>query len=152
GFARAAHVVRLVTDIPRVTGVPMEPRAALGHYDAASGRYTLHAGGGAIVRPKKEVAIILGLEAQQGRGIAPHTGGNFGTRNFFYPEFALVCWAARKVGQPVKWTCERNEAFLSDYAGRDFHVEAELALDAEGTFLGLMTTRLSNLGAYTASF
>jgi aerobic carbon-monoxide dehydrogenase large subunit len=152
GFDKAAHVVRLATDIPRVTGVPMEPRAALGHYDPASGRYTLYAGGGAIVRPKKEVAIILGIDATRVRVIAHEVGGNFGTRNFFYPEFALVCWASRKVGRPVKWTCERQEAFASDYAGRDFRIESELALDAEGNFLGLRATSISNLGAYTASF
>ena len=86
------------------------------------------------------------------RVIAREVGGNFGTRNFFYPEFALVCWAARRVGRPVKWTCDRNEAFLSDYAGRDFRIESELALDAEGNFLGLRATSISNLGAYTASF
>jgi len=152
GFDKAAHVVRLATDIPRVTGVPMEPRAALGHYDPASSRYTLYAGGGAIVRPKKEVAIILGIDAERVRVIAREVGGNFGTRNFFYPEFALVCWASRKVGRPVKWTCERHEAFASDYAGRDFRIESELALDAEGNFLGLRATSVSNLGAYTASF
>ena len=61
-------------------------------------------------------------------------GGNFGTRNFFYPEYALLAWAARRVGRPVKWTCERSEAFLSDYQGRDLTVEAELALDADGQF------------------
>ena len=61
GFAEAPFVVRIETDIQRVTGVPMEPRAALGHYDPATGRYTVHAGGGAIVRPKKEIAFILGL-------------------------------------------------------------------------------------------
>jgi carbon-monoxide dehydrogenase large subunit len=152
GFARAEHVVRLETTIPRVTGVPMEPRAALGHYEAASGRYTLYAGGGAIVRPKKEVAIILGIEAEKVRVIAREVGGNFGTRNFFYPEFALVCWASRKVGRPVKWTCERQEAFLSDYAGRDFRIASELALAADGTFVGLHATSISDLGAYTASF
>ncbi|HEX9557950.1 MAG TPA: molybdopterin cofactor-binding domain-containing protein, partial [Reyranella sp.] len=152
GFATARHIVKLSTDIPRVTGVPMEPRAALGHFDAASGRYTLYAGGGAIVRPKKEVAIILGIEPEQVRVVAREVGGNFGTRNFFYPEFALVCWASRRTGRPVKWTCERQEAFLSDYAGRDFRIESELALDADGTFLGLSATRTSNLGAYTASF
>jgi carbon-monoxide dehydrogenase large subunit len=63
-----------------------------------------------------------------------------------------VCWAARRIGRPVKWTCERHEAFLSDYAGRDFLIESELALDADGTFLGLRATSTSNLGAYTASF
>ncbi len=72
GFDRAAHVVRLATDIARVTGVPMEPRAALGHYDPASDRYTLYAGGGAIVRPKKEVAIILGASTcRAGAGDRP---------------------------------------------------------------------------------
>jgi carbon-monoxide dehydrogenase large subunit len=151
-FAQARHVVKLRTEIQRVTGVPMEPRAALGHFDAASGRYTLYAGGGAIVRPKKEVAIILGIEPEQVRVIAKEVGGNFGTRNFFYPEFALVCWASRRIGRPVKWTCERHEAFLSDYAGRDFLIESELALDADGSFLGLRATSTSNLGAYTASF
>ncbi len=84
--------------------------------------------------------------------IAHEVGGNFGTRNFFYPEFALVCWAARKVGRPVKWTCERHESFASDYAGRDFCIESELALDGAGNFLGLRATSVSNLGAYTASF
>ncbi|MFI5002248.1 MAG: xanthine dehydrogenase family protein molybdopterin-binding subunit [Reyranellales bacterium] len=152
GFAKARHVVRLETDIQRVTGVPMEPRAALGHYDSDSGRYTLYAGGGAIGRPKRELAIILGIEAERVRVIARETGGNFGTRNSFYPEFALVCWASRRIGRPVKWTCERQEAFLSDYAGRDFRIESELALDADGNFLGLQSVSTSNLGAYTASF
>jgi carbon-monoxide dehydrogenase large subunit len=152
GFARAAHVVRLETDIVRVTGVPMEPRAALGHYDAASGRYTLYSGPGGVGRTKREIAIILGIEAEKVRVIAHDIGGNFGTRNNFFPEFALVCWASRKVGRPVKWRGDRHEAFLTDYAGRDFRVESELALDADGNFLGLNVKRLSNLGAYTVSF
>jgi carbon-monoxide dehydrogenase large subunit len=33
-FARAAHIVSLDTWVQRVTGVPMEPRAAVGVYDA----------------------------------------------------------------------------------------------------------------------
>jgi carbon-monoxide dehydrogenase large subunit len=151
-FARARHVVKLGTEVQRVTGVPMEPRAALGHFDPASGRYTLYAGGGAIVRPKKEVAIVLGIEPERVRVIARDVGGNFGTRNSFYPEFALVCWAARRIGRPVKWTCERHEAFLSDYAGRDCRFESELALDGDGRFLGLRASATSRIGAYTASF
>jgi carbon-monoxide dehydrogenase large subunit len=152
GFAEAEHVVRLETHVQRVTGVPMEPRSALGAYDAGSGRYTLYAGGGAVVRPKKELALILGLEPEQVRVIAKEVGGNFGTRNYLYPEFVLVAWAAKKVGRPVKWTCERGEAFLSDYAGRDLTVEVELAVSSEGRFLGLHSTNTSNLGAYTASY
>ena len=151
-FAEAEHVVRLETDIQRIAGVPMEPRAALGHYDPATERYTVHAGGGAIVRPKKEIAIILGIPPAKVRVIARDVGGNFGTRNSFYPEFALVAWASKKTGRAVKWTCERQEAFASDYAARDFRIESELALSADGRFVGLHATSTSDLGAYTASF
>jgi len=151
-FAGAEHVVRLETDIQRIAGVPMEPRAALGHYDPTTERYTVHAGGGAIVRPKKEIAIILGIPPAKVRVIARDVGGNFGTRNSFYPEFALVAWASKKTGRAVKWTCERQEAFASDYAARDFRIESELALSADGRFVGLHATSTSDLGAYTASF
>ncbi|CAN5595377.1 xanthine dehydrogenase family protein molybdopterin-binding subunit [soil metagenome] len=152
GFAEAEYVVRIETDIQRIAGVPMEPRAALGAYDSATGRYTLHAGGGAVVRPKKELAFILGVEPEQVRVIARETGGNFGTRNYLYPEFVLVAWAAKRVGRPVKWTCERGESFASDYAARDLRVESELAIAADGKFLGLHATATSNVGAYTASY
>ncbi len=151
-FARAVHVTRFETWVQRVTGVPMEPRAALGVYDAASGRATLYAGGGGVVRPKRDLAHMLGLPEDRVRVIAREVGGNFGTRNYSFPEFTLVVWAARRLGRPVKWTCERGEAFLSDYQGRDLAVEAELALDRDGNFLALRAANLSNLGAYSLSF
>jgi carbon-monoxide dehydrogenase large subunit len=151
-FARAAHVTRLDTWVNRVTGVPMEPRAAVGVYDAASGRYTLYAGSGGIVRQKKEIAAILGVPFDNVRVIAREIGGNFGTRNSFFPEFALVVWGSRRIGRPVKWTCERSEAFISDYMGRDLTVSAALALDADGHFLALRTDNLSNVGAHSGSY
>jgi len=150
-FAVAAHVVHLKTWIQRVTGVPLEPRAALGAYDAAAKRYTLYAGSGGVVRQKRELAAMLGVEEGAVRVVARDTGGNFGTKNSFFPEFVLVAWASRRVGRPVKWTCERGEAFLSDYQGRDLTVEAELALDARGNFLALRASNLSNAGAHSAS-
>jgi carbon-monoxide dehydrogenase large subunit len=151
-FARAAHVTRLDTWVNRVTGVPMEPRAAVGVYDAATGRYTLYAGSGGIVRQKKEIAAILSVPFESVRVIAHEIGGNFGTRNSFFPEFALVVWGSRKVGRPVKWTAERHEAFVTDYMGRDLTVSAELALDADGRFLALRTNNLSNVGAHSGSY
>ena len=132
-FAHAAHVVKLDTWIQRVTGVPLEPRAAIGSYDAASGRTTLYAGSGGVVRQKHELAGVLGVPPDRVRVVSGDVGGNFGTRNAFYPEFALVAWASRRIGRPVKWTCERQEAFLSDYQGRDLFVSAELALDGDWT-------------------
>jgi len=79
-------------------------------------------------------------------------GGNFGTRNLFYPEYALLAWASRLTGRPVKWTCERSDSFLSDWQGRDLTVAAELALDAEGHFLAVRGTNLSNLGGHATAF
>jgi carbon-monoxide dehydrogenase large subunit len=151
-FARAAHVVRFTTQIQRVNGVPMEPRAAIGEFDPASGRYTLHAGSGTTVRLKHELATVLGVTPDRVRAVMRDVGGNFGTRGGFYPEFALVAWAARRVGRPVKWTCERQEAFLCDYQGRDLHVDVELALDRDGRFLAMRGSNLGNIGAHTASF
>jgi carbon-monoxide dehydrogenase large subunit len=151
-FASAAHVVRLETSVPRVTGVPMEPRAALGVYDGVTGRFTLYAGSGGVVRHKADLAEILGVPETAVRVVARDVGGNFGTRNSFYPEFALVAWAARRLGRPVKWTCTRREAFLTDYQARDLASRMELALDAEGNFLALRGVNTSNVGAHAVTF
>jgi carbon-monoxide dehydrogenase large subunit len=151
-FSRAAHVVKLDTWVQRVTGVPMEPRAAVGEYDAATQRYTLHAGNGGAVRLKQDLALVLGIPAERVRVVIGDVGGNFGTRGMIYPEFAVVAWAARRIGRPVKWTCERNEAFISDYQGRDLAVTAELALDADGVFLAMRGSNVSNVGSHPTNF
>lgn len=150
-FARAAYVVSLRTWIQRVTGVPMETRSAVGSFDAATERYTLYAGSGGVVRQKREISEILNVPFESVRVVAGDIGGNFGTKNSVFPEHPMLVWAAKKVGRPVKWTCERSEAFLSDYQGRDLVSETELALDARGTFLALRGSNLSNIGAYAAS-
>jgi aerobic carbon-monoxide dehydrogenase large subunit len=152
-FARAAHVVRLETWVQRVTGVPLEPRTTAAAYDEASGQYTLYSGSGrGVAKARLDLAQSLCVRAEEVRVVCEDMGGNFGTRNFFYPEWTLLAWAARRLGRPVKWTCERSESFLSDYQGRDLWVEAELALDADGTFLAVRSSHLSNLGAYAAAF
>jgi carbon-monoxide dehydrogenase large subunit len=150
-FAGADHVVAMDFHIARVTGVPLEPRAALGHYDAASERYTLYAGSGGAVRQKRELAGVLGIPAPSLRVLSHDVGGNFGTRNRVFVEFALVLWAARKLGRPVKFTASRSEAFLSDYQGRDLVSKVELALDKNGRFLAMRATNISNVGARCVS-
>ncbi len=150
-FAGADHVVAIDFHIARVTGVPLEPRAALGHYDAASERYTLYAGSGGAVRQKRELAAVLGIPAPSLRVLSHDVGGNFGTRNRVFVEFALVLWAARKLGRPVKYTASRSEAFLSDYQGRDLVSKVELALDKDGRFLAMRATNISNVGARCVS-
>ena len=118
----------------------------------ATGRYTLYAGSGGVVRHKADLAEVLGVPEAAVRVVAEDVGGNFGTRNSFYPEFALVAWAARRLGRPVKWTCERREAFLTDYQARDLVSAMELALDADGRFLALRGVNTSNVGAHTVTF
>ena len=152
-FERATHVVRLETWVQRVTGAPLEPRTAIADYDQTNGQYTLYSGSGrGVAKARLDLARALTVSAEDVRVRCEEMGGNFGTRNFFYPEWALLAWAARRVGRPIKWTCERSESFLSDYQGRDLAVEAELALDADGKFLAVRSANLSNLGAYPASF
>ncbi|MES2756744.1 MAG: xanthine dehydrogenase family protein molybdopterin-binding subunit [Pseudomonadota bacterium] len=150
-FARAAHVVSMTAHIGRVTGVPLEPRAALGSYDGATGRYTLYAGSGGAVRQKRELAQVLGEDPDKLRVLSFDVGGNFGTRNRAYVEYGLVLWASKKLGRPVKFRAERSESFLTDYQGRDLVTEVALAIDADGKFLALRAVNLSNVGARCVS-
>ena len=150
-FAAASHVVGRRFVVPRVTGCPLEPRAALGRYDPDTGRYTVHAGSGGAVRQKREIAAVLGVEPDRVRIHAYDVGGNFGTRNRCYVEFPLVAWASRRLGRPVKCTVERGEALVSDYQGRDLVTEVALAFDADGAILGLRAENLSNVGARCVS-
>src|ERR1700722_9730601 len=151
-FARAAHVVKFETWVQRITGVPMEPRAAVCEYDPDSERYTLYAGSGGAWRLKDDLATMLAVVVDRVRVIMREVGGNFGTRGMIYPEFALVAWAAWRVGLPVKWTSDRHESFLTDYQARDLAVTAELAIDAEGNFLGMRGSNISNAGAHTTNY
>ncbi len=150
-FAKAPHVVSMRAHVGRVTGVPLEPRAALGSYDAATGRFTLYAGSGGAVRQKHELANVLGVEPANVRVLSFDVGGNFGTRNRAYVEFGLVMWASRTLGRPVKFRAERSEAFLTDYQGRDLVTDVSLAIDHDGRFLAMRASNLSNVGARCVS-
>jgi len=148
-FARAAHVVRLETQVNRVTGVPLEPRVAVASFEA--GRYTLYTTSGWVQRHRADLASVLGVPESAVRVVTRELGGNYGTRNNFYPEYALVAWAAKRVGRPVKCALDRHECFLSDDHSRDLAVQAELALDAEGNFLAFRGINTSNIGAHAIS-
>jgi carbon-monoxide dehydrogenase large subunit len=151
-FAKAKHVVKFETWINRVTGTPMEPRCAIGFIDEKN-RYTIWAGtGGGMVRERQTLAGALGVPVEQCRAMCGDMGGNFGTRNTFFAEYALLPWAAKKLGRPVKFLADRSECFLTDYEGRDLTSTVELALDETGRFLGIRGTNLSNIGAYCAHF
>jgi carbon-monoxide dehydrogenase large subunit len=150
-FESADRVVKMKFVVGRCTAVAIEPRAALGTYDPASRRYTLYAGTGGAVRQKKDLAAVLGVPPDALRVITADVGGNFGSKNRAYVEYGLVLWASRKLGRPVKFTASRSECFLSDYQGRDLVTELELALRADGKFLAMRASNLSNVGALCVS-
>ena len=149
-FAKAAHVVTQRFHNHRIVTNPMEPRGAVGSYDMAQGRYLLHVSSQNIHGNRDATARALGVAPEAIRFIAPDVGGGFGAKNFTYAEHALVLWAAKRVGRPVKWIATRSEGFVSDHQARDHHAEATLALDAEGRFLALRVISVANIGAYMA--
>jgi carbon-monoxide dehydrogenase large subunit len=149
-FAAAAHVTRATIVNNRIVVASLEARAAVALYE--QGRWTLHANtqGGWLV--KNLIAPVFGVEPDQFRVVTPDVGGGFGMKLFLYAEHVLVCYAARKLGRPVKWAADRAEAFLCDTHGRDNVTLGEIAIDAEGKFLALRTRNLSNMGAYLSTF
>ena len=149
-FAKAAHVTRLKLVNSRVVVNPMEPRAAIGLYDAASGRFTLHAPSQGVFGLKANMAEILKVEPKQIRILTGHVGGSFGMKSAPFPEYVCVLHAARALGRPVKWTDERSGSFVSDSHGRDHELTAELALDADGKFLAVRITNFGNMGGFLA--
>ena len=151
-FARAAHVVRQRFVISRVAALPMEGRAALGLYDTREERYTLYAALQAPHLLRNDIADqVFKLPANRFRFVSPDVGGGFGMKGSAFPEYALVLWAAKKVGRPVKWFAERSESFVGDHHARDNVSEVALALDADGKFLALDVETVANIGAYIAS-
>jgi len=151
-IAGAPRVVRRRYVITRVHAQYMEPRGAMGVWDPGEERYTLYADVQYPHRVRTALATnIFKIPEHQIRVIAGDVGGGFGTKGWQYPEHKLVLWAARKLGRPVRWACERREAIPADEHARDNVTDAELALDAEGRFLALRVRTLANVGAYVSS-
>jgi len=148
-FARAHHIASLSLYNNRITAVTMEPRGCIADYDPGTGRYTLYSSTQNVHGTRQILAHqILHVPESRIRVVARDVGGGFGMKGNVYPEEAIVVWAARRVGRPVKWISSRSEALLGDAQGRDQNVSAELALDPDGKFLGLRWTGSHNVGAY----
>ena len=151
-FAQAARVVSLDLVNNRVVCNYLEPRAAIGEVDAATGRMTLTLGSQGVHSQQRIIAACLRIAPEQLRVVTPDVGGGFGTKGFVYREYPLVLLAAKLTGAPVKWVCERTEHFLADAQGRDNLTTAEMALDGEGRFLAMRVDILANLGAYLSQY
>lgn len=153
GLAKAAHVTRLELVNNRLVVNSIEPRVALGDYDAGEGRFTLQTPTQGVYKLLTQLANdIFHLPKDRFRVITADVGGAFGMKNFLYGEQVLVLYAARKLGRPVRWSGERGESFLSDNHGRDHVATAQLGLDEEGRFLALKVSIVANMGAYLSNF
>jgi carbon-monoxide dehydrogenase large subunit len=151
-FARAAHITRLDIVSNRIVVNAMEPRAALGQYDAATGRWTLHVGCQGVFGLRGALAKdVLNVAPEKVHVLTEHVGGSFGMKASVFPEYICVLHAARILGRAVKWTDERSESFVADHHGRDHAMTAELALDADGRFLALRLAGCGNAGAFVVA-
>jgi carbon-monoxide dehydrogenase large subunit len=152
-FAAAAHVVELEIVNNRVSPAPSEPRAGIGRHDPATDTLHLLLTGQGVHGIRGQLAdAVFKVPPERLHVAAPDVGGGFGLKNFVYPEWVLLLWAARRLGRPVKWVAERNEEFMSSTQGRDIHATARLALDGKGRFLALSAAMTANMGAYLSAF
>lgn len=148
---RADHVVRVSLESPRIAPTPMEPRAVLAWYDAATGHYETRCGNQGGPAMRDALAVMLNVPPAAVKVHMVDVGGAFGARTQPFPENALLLYAAKKLGKPIKWVSTRSEDFLTDFHGRAIRVSGELGLDKNGKFLAFRTLWLCDSGAYLSS-
>jgi aerobic carbon-monoxide dehydrogenase large subunit len=147
-FAKAAHVTKLSLVSNRIVINPIEPRSAVGQYDAGSGKYTLTVCSQGVFGMKGGTAATLGTTPDKMHVLTHNVGGSFGMKSQVFPENVLVLFAAKALGRPVKWTDERSDSFVSDHHGRDHAQMIEGAFDKDGNILAVRLTGTGNAGAY----
>jgi carbon-monoxide dehydrogenase large subunit len=148
----AARVVKLDLVNNRLVPNAMEPRAAIGDFDRATGEHTLYTTSQNPHVIRLLMSGVVHVPEAKLRVVAPDVGGGFGSKIYHYAEEAIVTWAAGKLRRPVKWTAERVESFMSDAHGRDHVTHVELGLDANNKFVALKVSTLANMGGYLSTF
>jgi aerobic carbon-monoxide dehydrogenase large subunit len=151
-FARAKHVTRLETSNQRMVVNAMEPRAAIGEYDAAAGKWTLYSSSQGVHGMKTSLMDILSAPADKVRVVTGQVGGSFGMKASVYPEYVCILHAARGLGRPVKWADERSGSFVSDHHGRAQDMVIEIAFDDDAHILAMRLTGYGDMGGYLAQF
>ncbi|MBL0900727.1 MAG: xanthine dehydrogenase family protein molybdopterin-binding subunit, partial [Reyranella sp.] len=152
-FVRAAHVSTLSIRSPRQVVHYMEMRAAWSSYDAASDLVTVTLSSQGVQIPHRLMCErVLNVPKDKLRLITEDVGGGFGPKYPISAESTLIAWATRKLKRGMRWTCERGDHALSDSHARDLTATADLALDADGRFIGLRVRAQANYGAYVSMF
>lgn len=149
----AHHVTKLEFNNQRLSPNAIEPRSYIADYDVNGEKWTLYTStqNPHLIRLLM-CAFALGIPEHKVRVVSYDVGGGFGSKIFHYTEEALLTWATKQIGRPVKWTADRSEAFLTDAHGRDHNTTAEMGFDKEGNILAFKVHSEANLGAYLSTF
>jgi carbon-monoxide dehydrogenase large subunit len=147
-FRNAAYTRRERFKVQRMTAMTMEPRGLLAEWDAGTGQLTVSGAAKLPFFSRRALATTMGLPEKAVNYIEYDVGGGFGARGEFYPEDFLVAFAARKFGHPVKWIEDRREHFMAIGHSRETDCDLEIALDRNGTILGLRGDIWVDIGAY----
>ena len=146
---RAAHaVVELDLSIGRHSGVPLETRGAIARYDAARDLIQMFGAAKVPHRTRDGIAHVLGRDPSRIQLYEGHVGGSFGVRGEVYPEDALVCLGALRLGRPVKWIEDRYEHLIAANHSREQRHRVRAAVDAGGRLLALDDEFFHDQGAY----
>jgi carbon-monoxide dehydrogenase large subunit len=151
-FAKAKHVTRLETSNQRMVVNAMEPRAAIGEYDAGANKWTLYSSSQGVHGMKSTLMDVLAAPADKVRVVTGQVGGSFGMKAAVYPEYICILHGARQLGRPVKWTDERSGSFVSDHHGRAQDMVIEMAFDEDARILALRETGYGDMGGYLSQF
>ena len=149
-FREADHVFRETFHFGRHTGVTIEPRSLLVHFEPATRSLALWISTQVPHMMQAVLSAILGLDEHRIRVIAPDVGGSFGIKIHVYQDDIAACLLAVLSGRPVKWVADRRESFLADIHAREQRVAVELATKADGTILGLKAQVVAPVGAWSA--
>jgi carbon-monoxide dehydrogenase large subunit len=151
-FSKAAHVVKLPLINQRLVVNAIEPRSAIGEFDATTDKWTMYSCSQGVFGLKGMLRDVLGAPAEKVRVVTGNVGGSFGMKAAMYPEYVCILHGARVLGRPVKWTDERSGSFMSDHHGRDYDMSVEVAFDQDGLIQAVRLTGYGNLGGYCAAF
>ncbi|NUR93449.1 MAG: xanthine dehydrogenase family protein molybdopterin-binding subunit [Nonomuraea sp.] len=145
----AEHVVEMTFRMGRVSPHPMEPRGVVASY--ADDELTVHISSQAPHHVREHLADAFGLTHDRVRVITRDAGGGFGGKEHVYPDEALVCLAAIRLGRPVAWTESPGDRLSATLPARAAVHRARLALDASGRFVALHADMLGDLGAHPSN-
>ncbi len=149
----AHHITKLEFKNQRLAPNAIEPRSYLADYDSNSDKWTLYTStqNPHLIRLLM-CAFALGIPEHKVRVVSHDVGGGFGSKIYHYTEEALVTWASKQIGRPVRWTSDRSEAFLTDAHGRDYVTTAEMGFDDAGKIVAMRVHSEANMGAYLSTF